>query len=215
VRLAKPFAACALAACLLACTALSPVIVQTEVIETEPGLLEKVAVSPFEPAEDYRTGNGEEAVPATLAAELVTRFVTEAISAQGISAIAPNDIVIAFEGEGVVLPRGDAAAVGKLASRQFGATGVVTGHVIRYREREGGSTGAFAPASVAFDLALHDVATGHVVYRARFDHTQQTLSGNLFLGLKYPGTGFRWLSAAELARWGADNAVEDMPPGLR
>jgi hypothetical protein len=215
VRLAKLFAASALAAAVLACSALSPVIVQTEVIQAEPGLLKKVAVSPFEPSETFRPGAGKEAVPATLAAELVTRFVTEALAARGISAVAPNDLVIAFEGEGVVLPRGDAASVGALAARQFGATGVVTGHVTRYREREGGSTGAFAPASVAFDLTLHDVATGRPVYRARFDHTQETLSGNLFLGLKYPGSGSRWLSAAELARWGADHAVADMPPGLR
>jgi hypothetical protein len=90
----------------------------------------------------------------------------------------------------------------------------VTGRVFRYREREGGSSGAFRAASVAFEFTLHSLA-GRPVYRARFDQTQSTLSGNVFGAMRYPGNGFRWLTAAEFARWGADHAVSEMPPGLR
>jgi hypothetical protein len=203
-----------LAAGMAAC-ALSQPIVTTQVVATQPGLLKKVAVVPFEPAPGFRAGAGATAPSGALAAELVTRFVAESLTAHGIAVVAPNDLVIAFEGEGKVLPRGDVAAVSELAARHFGATAIVTGNVQRYREREGGATGAFAPASVAFDLTLHAAPAGAPIYRARFDHTQSTLSGDLFGAIRYPGRGSRWLTAAELARWGADNAIEEMPSGLR
>lgn len=198
---------------LFACALTSP-IVQSELITTEPGLLKKVAVVPFEPAPTSQRGSDPTAPSAALAAELVTRFVAEAFAAQGIAVVAPNDLVIAFEADGHVLPRGDAESVAALASRHFGATSIATGRVQRYREREGGGAGAFGPASVAFDLTLHD-PNGAPVYRARFDHTQTTLSGDVFGAIRYPGAGTRWLTAAELARWGADHIVDDIPPSLR
>ena len=200
-------------AALSACTLTSP-IVQTEVITTTPGLLHKVAVVPFEPLPTFQRAKDPNAPSAALSAELVTRFVAEAFAAQGIAVVAPNDLVIAYEAEGRVLPRGDAQNVAALAAQQFGATSIATGRVQRYREREGGGAGSFGPASVAFDITLH-APSGSPVYKARFDHTQTTLSGDVFGAVRYPGGGTRWLTAAELARWGADHAVEEIPPGLR
>jgi hypothetical protein len=206
-------AAIAFVAALAACAVTDP-IVNSEVITTEPGLLQKVAVVPFEPAPNFRGGQEATAPSAALSAELVTRFVAESLTAHGVAVVAPNDLVIAYEAEGKVLPRGDVVDVSDLAARHFGATAIVTGHVQRYREREGGAGGAFAPASVSFHMTLH-APGGAPVYRARFDHTQSTLSGDVFDAIRYPGGGTRWLTAAELARWGADNAIEEMPPGLR
>lgn len=197
------------------CATLSPPLVQSELLASAPpDLLHKVAVAPFQPDPAFRSGRGSAAVPATLAADLVTRFVAEALTARGISVVAPNDLVVAFEGQGMVLPRADAVVIAELAARQFGATAVVVGVVQRYQEREGGSSGALRPASVGFDFSLHGAPGSTAVYRAHFDQTQPALSANVFTAVRYPGNGTRWLTAAELARWGADLAAAEIPSGL-
>jgi hypothetical protein len=91
----------------------------------------------------------------------------------------------------------------------------VLGHVSRFREREGGASGALRPASVGFEFTVHAAPGGATHYVARFDHTQAALSADLFMGLRYPGSGSRWLSAAELARWGAGHAIDEIPDALR
>jgi hypothetical protein len=199
----------------LACgCALTSPIVQTQVQAAEPGLLRKVAVVPFQPHRDLHTGPAAPTVSAPVAAELVTRFVAEALSARGVEVVAPNDLVMAFEAQGSVLPRGDAVRLAELAARQFGASAVVLGSVTRYHEREGGPRGALRPASVGFAFSLHAAPGGRLAYQARFDHTQQALSADLFGAMRYPGGGSRWLSAAELARWGAEHAVGEIPAGM-
>jgi hypothetical protein len=214
VRLRDPRrAALTLLLGLTACATLSPPIVQSQVVQVVPGVLKKVAVAPFSPDPSLRPVS-EPPVSAALAAELVTRIVAEALTAQGVAVVAPNDLQLAFESQGAVLPRGDAAAIASVAASQFGATGVVVGSVTRFREREGGARGAMRPASVSFSFVLHGAPDGAPVYRVRFDHTQQALTDNLFGGLQYPGSGFRWLTAAELARWGADNAIDEIPSGM-
>lgn len=203
----------ALTLLLAAGCALSAPIVQSRVVMAAPGLLHKVAVVPFEPDPELEHGTDPAGVSHAVAAELVTRFVAEALAARGVAVVAPNDLVLAFEAQGTVLPRGDAAALAALAASQFGATAVVLGRVSRYREREGGARGALRPASVGFALSLHAAPGGATAYEARFDHTQSPLSADLFGALRYPGHGSRWLTAADLARWGAENAIDDVPGG--
>jgi len=197
----------------LACALTSP-IVQTQVMQVSPGLLQKVAIAPFQPDPALHP-RGEPPISAALAAELVSRFVAEALAARGIAVVAPNDLTLAFESQGVVLPRGNPAALAALAASQFGATAIVVGNVTRFQEREGGARGAMRPAAIGFNFTLHAAPTGVAAYRARFDHTQSALSADLFGSLRYPGGGTRWLTAGELARWGADNAVDEMPSGLK
>jgi hypothetical protein len=200
---------------LLGCSTLRPPIVQTRIVETQAGLLRRVAVAPFQPRTGLEREPGPKAVSVADAADLVTRFVAEELGQQGIDVVAPNDLLIAFEATGSVLPREDAAAVAALAAEKFGATSVILGRVSRYREREGGASGSLRPASVGFELMLHAAPSGRLVYVARFDHTQEALSANLFSAMRYPGGGSRWLTAADLARWGAQHAVEEIPEGMR
>jgi len=207
--------ALALLALLWGCNTINPPIVQSQVVKASPGLLRKVAVVPFLPDPTLRpSGSDPRGVSAAVAADLVTRFVTEALTARGVAVVAPNDLVVAFESQGSVLPRGDAAALAEVAASQFGASSIVMGTVSRYQEREGGTRGALRPAAVSFGFTLSAAPGGAPAYRVRFDHTQTALSANLFTGLRYPGNGTRWLTAAELARWGADNAVAEIPSGM-
>ncbi len=203
---------CALA--LLACVGPAP-IVEHHSYALAPGLLEKVAVVPFYPRPTLERSTQPGSVSAKGAADLVSRFMTEALEAGGVRVVAPSDLVIAFEGEGQVLPRTDVASTAQLAARDFGATAVLLGEVLRYREREGGAIGARRPASVWFEVTLYTAPDGQRIFSARFQQTQPPLTDNPLLVRQYPGAGTRFLTAAELARWGAEQIVAALPGALR
>lgn len=196
----------ALSGALTACAGPGPVVDQ-RVFDVREGVLSTVAVVPFYPDPALAHSDTPAPIGAIDAANLVARIVSDAFAAGGIDVVAPSDLVIAFEGHGKVLPRVDVAPNAVLAASDFGATAVLLGKVTRYREREGGAAGALRPASVAFEVSLYSAPGGELLYSGRFDQTQQSLSANPLLAHKYPGGGTRWLTAAELTRWGADEVV--------
>lgn len=142
------------------------------------------------------------------AATLATRFVSEAFAATGFEIVPAPDLVRVIEAGGHMVPHGDPRALARIAAEEFGATAVLLGRVDRYREREGGEFGATRPASVGFELTLHAAPGGRKLWSARFDHTQRAVSEDVLRAPRYPGGGSRWLSAAELTRWGATQAAE-------
>jgi hypothetical protein len=87
------------------------------------------------------------------------------------------------------------------------ADGVITGRIHRFRERVGDEWGAKSPASVAFLLELVDVRRGDVIWSARFDETQRSLSENIFAIGDIRQRGVRWLSAEQLAQEGVKKAI--------
>jgi hypothetical protein len=194
---------CVLAVALLACS--SPAQVLKQRTYTVPGeALRKVAVMPFYARPNFQRVREPGSIDAGTAADLVSRFVTEAFVEQGISVVAPSDLALAFMGAGEVTPRLDALAAAEVGARQFGASGVLLGEVWRYRERSGGGMGASLPSSVGFSVTLYAAPSGEKLWTARFDETQESLMANPLKARRYPGGGTRWLSAAEFARWGAD-----------
>lgn len=94
------------------------------------------------------------------------------------------------------------------------ADAVLTSRVIRFRERVGDEWGAQSPASVAFVVDLVDVKRGDVIWSARFDETQRSLTENI-LGIGDLGhRGLKWLSAGELAADGARKVVAQLHQAL-
>lgn len=87
------------------------------------------------------------------------------------------------------------------------ADAVMIGRVQRYRERVGDEWGARSPASVAFSVDLIDVRRGDVVWQARFDETQKSLSESLFSLGDVSQRGVRWLTADQLAQEGVRKAI--------
>jgi hypothetical protein len=85
------------------------------------------------------------------------------------------------------------------------------GRVSRYREREGKSFGSTSAASVAFDLTVYTAPVARRIHSSQFDETQRPLSEHVLNARRYPGGGTRWLTAAELAQWGAQSAVAALP----
>jgi hypothetical protein len=90
------------------------------------------------------------------------------------------------------------------------ADAVMIGRVERYRERVGDEWGVKSPASVAFVLDLIDVRRGDVIWSARFDETQKSLSENIFALGDIGERGVRWLSAEQLAHEGVKKAVAQL-----
>ncbi len=196
-------AACALAA--LACAVQGPVV-ETKVLEIDPPALSRIAVAPFLPSPKFKgdTPIGESSgAEGAEAAALTTRFVTEAFAAEGFDIVAAGDLVNVFTAAGKPVPHGEVGPFQRVARNEYGATALLTGEVYRYKARQGGEFGATRSASVGFTVVLYATSDGRELWRARFDKHQPALSENLLEARRYPGRGSRWLTAAELARWGA------------
>lgn len=159
----------------------------------------KVAVIPFraEPRTGAEPLRGD-------AAALVGGYVAEGFSARGVDAVPPSDVEQALGGA----PSGK--SVVELARDRFGADAVVVGTVYRFRERGGEALGTTHPASVGFEVKVY-TADGKLFRSKVFDHTQVALSENALTAAQYPGGGTRWLTAEELARWGASELVKSLP----
>jgi hypothetical protein len=172
--------------------------------------MRKIAVIPFMHRDTMRTAMATGVSP-EMAAQLVTRFITDAMGKRGIQVIPASDLVTAFKAQGLepfdINPR----TAAELAATEFGATAIMMGRVSRYREREGESFGSTSAASVAFDLTVYTAPVARRIHSSQFDETQRPLSEHIVNARRYPGGGMRWLTAAELAQWGAQSAVAALP----
>jgi hypothetical protein len=90
------------------------------------------------------------------------------------------------------------------------ADAVLTGRMLRYRERVGGDIGVQSPASVAFTIELIDVQRGDVVWSTRFDETQKGLSENILSLGDIRERGLRWLTAEQLAQDGVRKIINQL-----
>lgn len=160
----------------------------------------RIVVIPF----TARPRTGAEPLRADAAA-LVASYVAEAFSSRGLDVVPASDVQQAFGDTPSDVP------VIQMARDRFGADVVVMGTVYRWRERGGQAMGSLTPASVGFEVKTFTSADGKLFRGLIFDHTQVALSENALTAAQYPGGGTRWLSAEELARWGASQVVQTLP----
>jgi len=113
-----------------------------------------------------------------------------------------------------LVPPGSPEARARRLGQLVYADAVISGRVLRFREREGEALGVKSPASVAFVLELWDVKRGDSIWSARFDETQKALSENLFALGQVTSRGVKWLKAEELALEGVKKAVTDLHQAL-
>ncbi|HKJ23512.1 MAG TPA: hypothetical protein VKB65_01725 [Myxococcota bacterium] len=142
----------------------------------------------------------------------ITRFVSEELSARGVRLIPADDFAVALVNAGIdpSLPE-SRRPIANVAALQFGADGVLVGEVWRFRDRTGQSLAAASPASVGFSVTLYDAPAARRLWSGTFDETQHALSENVLNARRYPGGGTRWLTAEELAKWGAQEMSRSMP----
>jgi hypothetical protein len=94
----------------------------------------------------------------------------------------------------------------------FSADAVFMGYVYRWRERDGTNFAVRRPASVAFDLYLLRPDDGAILWRAKFDKTQQSLSENILAFDTFVRGGGRWMTADRLAEVGMEEALKKAKP---
>lgn len=142
------------------------------------------------------------------AAAVVARKLVEALAARGIEVVPPEEVARtgAFAAGGAGVP--ELAATVK---SQLGADALLVGEITRWVEREGGAAGSPRPASVGVRIDLFGAPDGQRLWRGEFDHTQQALLENVLITPRYPGGGTRWLTAEELAQFGASELVAALP----
>lgn len=196
---------------LAGCSPLAPDLVEQRRFE-HGERLDRVAIVPFYPTARLSSDSEGRELSAADAAALVTRFVSEALEAR-VPVIPENDVQIAFEGQGQVTPRQAPELSAMLVAREFGADAVLLGEVGRYREREGSALGSMQPASVDFQVTLYAAPSGTKIWTGRFNHTQASLTANLFDSARLPGHGSRFLTVSELARFGAEQLIAELPLG--
>lgn len=205
-RIPQPSARAWLAGALLAASACTPMVAT----QSRPALAEleaplhRIAVLPFT-ASGLVRGEVGDAEPA-VAARLVSRYVAEALAARGVEVVAPEDVAATLAG-------GDPSRrAGAVLAEKRGADAVVLGDVTRWDERRGEAYGAMKAAAIGFRVTLQG-ADGRTLWSAEFDERQQPLGDNVLRAGQYPGGGSRWLTAEELARWGVQKTVSELPLG--
>jgi hypothetical protein len=172
----------------------------------------RIAVAPFRAtgglAQMPDSGTG---VTPSLATALVARYLSEALESRGIAVVPADDVarVLAIESpaRGRLVPR----AVAQAAAVEFGADAVLLGEVSRFERRSGQAAGTLHPAGVGFEVTLYTAPGAQKLWSAVFNETQQALSENVLSTYRYPGGGMRWLTAEELAQWGAKETVGALP----
>jgi hypothetical protein len=188
--------------------------------------ISRVAVAPFRTSGDLAQAERRAEIDASVsvgaparesgvspaeAKALVARFVSEALAKQGLDVTTHEDLGRTLAEAGAAeseAPR----EIARLANERFGAQAIVIGSVARYRERTGGAQEVGA-ASIWFEVALFTAPEGEKLWSGVFNETQRGILGNVLVASRYPGGGSRWLSAEELARWGAEETARSMPLG--
>ena len=208
-RLTEPLSAIALVA--LALTACEPPVRQS----AYPALGERrepvqvVVVTPFAVApwlRDQPQRFGDSSPEA--ASRLLAGQVTETLSGRGVRVVPANDVRLALEAAGGEMRP---PQVSHMVAEKFGADALLAGQLTRWVEREGTAAGATRGASVGFEIVLFDAPGGQRLWSGSFDQTQLPLSENLLQARRLPGGGTRWLTAEELARWGAEQTARQVP----
>ncbi len=109
----------------------------------------------------------------------------------------------------------DTVKIFQEVGKAFGCDAVLAGLIYRWREREGTAIGVNRAASVAFDLRLVRPSDGAILWRAKFDKTQRSLTENLFeAGTFFQGGGV-WMTAEKLGMIGLNKILAEMPGGIK
>jgi hypothetical protein len=172
----------------------------------------KVAVAPFTAAGGLTQRTAEDAgTQPSSATAIVARNVSEALAARGIVVIPAEDVRRALGLEDPARWRIAPALVARIVAERFGVDGLLLGEVHRYQDRSGEALGSTRPAGVGFVATLYAAPGGEKLWEGVFDETQQDLASNVFNAGRYPGGGTRWLTAEEIARWGAGEVAAALP----
>jgi hypothetical protein len=174
--------------------------------------IQRLAVAPLRAMGSLsRRASSTTAVPPEVATALVARYLAEALAGRGVPVVPADDVALALATQQPIEERLIPRAVAQVVTERFGADAVLLGSVTRFDERRGQAAGATHPAAVGFEVTLYTAPGAQKLWNGVFAETQQALSENIFSTHRYPGGGMRWLTAEELAKWGAEEMVLQIP----
>jgi hypothetical protein len=160
------------------------------------------------PAQSSQIVKSEESIPAEIekGVETINQLLADFFrSYQHVSLISQSELDGLSSAES-----GRPFYLAREAGEQLNYDAVLITVVKRFKAREGSEMAVVNPASVAFSLWLLEVKKGQVIWSADFDQTQQPLFENI-LKSRSTGSGFRWLSAEELAAAGLTKKLNSSP----
>ena len=175
--------------------------------------LERIVIIPF--TEDDKESDGRSLTSRKVekgSGEILTNIIYEALKKRSdIKLVSMEDVAGAIKGivdADAGLPiRSMAARIG----RELKADAVIIGSVTSFQERVGSSLGIERPASVGFEVELFSTKDDKLLWKSGFYETQASLTediGSLPLFIKRGG---KWITAEELARYGAEEVIKDYP----
>ncbi len=141
--------------------------------------------------------------------EIITNLFRRRLISNGYSLVSQEIVAKALSDYGRLEERPEALA--QRLAPELTADSVLMGWVFRYRERVGSAWGVQQPASVAFVAVLIDGGTGTLLWRRKFDETQQPLSENVLNAASFIRRGGRWLTAKQLAADGVGRVLLTFP----
>jgi len=172
----------------------------------------RIAVAPLRAAGGLaQKRESATSVAPDVATALVGRYLSEALQRRGIPVVPADDVARVLATQVPANQRLVPRAVARVVAAEFGADAVLMGDVTRYRERSGQAAGTLHPAAVGFEVTLYSAPGAQRLWNGVFSETQQALSENVLSTYRYPGGGTRWLTAEELAQWGAKETVAAIP----
>ncbi len=139
------------------------------------------------------------------AAEIVTEILLDASAREPRWTLVDSDALSAALRS---VPEGDRADSRAAAvASKVGADAALATTIKRFRERVGSDYGATEPASVTIEMILVSPRDRAVLWKADYAFTQEPLTYNLWNFWTVMRGGPRWLTAAELARIGVEEAL--------
>lgn len=103
----------------------------------------------------------------------------------------------------------DASKLTRVAVAQLEVDALLIAEVTRWAPREPGRSPT-SGAAIGFRATLHGGPDGHLLWSGEFSERQASFFDHPWRALQYPGRGARWLSAAELARWGTRRLISQV-----
>jgi hypothetical protein len=148
----------------------------------------------------------------TDADQILTRYVQDALENRYGAMVVPlEETMEVYER----IPKDEAKDTPRTLARRLGealgANLIITGTVWRFRDRVPGAVEEDSGASVSFNVYLIDVASGRMLWKAKFDETQRPLSENISGAKAFFKRGVKWLSAKELAHYGVKEIFKKFP----
>jgi len=158
-----------------------------------------------------RNLNSEAATDNSQAATDIGRFFSQALVKRGV------EVVWAHSIRGIPVHNGsppefhhEASRLARASLESFDVDALLVIELKRWSPRDMGSSRR-EPAAVTFRATLHGGPEGLMLWSGEFSERQVTLLGDPLRALRYPGRGTRWLTASELAQWGANSLASEIP----